>query len=365
MSFIGDPYKFDIFVSYSHGDVDGGDLAKIKRYQQDLIKDLREELEAYPDIGKDLKIFLDQDHRRDQSIDPTVPLGKQLEADVAASAMFLPLITPRYLGSDWCRREREWWFETQAGRKHGTDGRLLNAYIWPDGGKPWPPELKPGGDELLGFCFFDKARAQDEPQPHGWLRGDEKSKGTYDRIVLDLARRAVANMKDQRVLAVERKQAADERAKLNGEAGQAIFLHGRESQRKLWTQVSERLVINHFGVLPGKPEPDEPDAGKRQKIHDTRIETLTTCDAMVILCTDDDDDFDRDLAVVGKHFRQSARERMKSAKSLPCAVVDVAGVAKQNPIRERVASNLGIAWIDGTADPWVPDVRAWLRSAAV
>ena len=282
MSFVGSPYKFDIFVSYSHGDVDGGDLAKIKTYQQNLIADLRAELEAYPGIGKDLKIFLDQDYRKDQSIDPTVPLGKQLEAEVAASALFLPLITPRYLASDWCKREREWWFKTQNDRKHSTDGRLLNAYIWHDEGKPWPQELKPGGDELLGFCFFDKARAQDEPQPHGWLRNDEKSKGIYDRIVLDLARRTFANLKQLRILAAERLQVETERAKLNGDSGQAIFLHGRESQRKVWSEVSERLVVNHFGVLPGKPEPDEPDAGKRQKIHERRIETLTTCDAMVI-----------------------------------------------------------------------------------
>ena len=54
---------------------------------------------------------------------------------------------------------------------------------------------------------------------------------------------------------------------------------------------------------------------------------------------------------------------MKDAKSLPCAVVDVAGVAKQNPLRERVANNLGIAWIDGTADPWIPEIQDWLRSA--
>ena len=46
MSFVGDPFRHDIFVSYSHGDVTGSGDSKLKRWSGAFARELESELRA-------------------------------------------------------------------------------------------------------------------------------------------------------------------------------------------------------------------------------------------------------------------------------------------------------------------------------
>ena len=46
MSYVKDPFKHDIFVSYSHGNVDGTDDSALKAWSQGFVKVLEAELKT-------------------------------------------------------------------------------------------------------------------------------------------------------------------------------------------------------------------------------------------------------------------------------------------------------------------------------
>ena len=70
VSYVGKPFEHDIFVSYSHGDADGTGDSKLKQWSQAFARELESELNTDPRLAGTIRIFLDQDHRPSQSIDP-------------------------------------------------------------------------------------------------------------------------------------------------------------------------------------------------------------------------------------------------------------------------------------------------------
>ena len=84
MSFLGEPFKHDLFVSYSHGDFDGSGKSNLKTWSQAFVRELEGELRQHPKF-RELKIFLDQHHRPDQGLDPMEALTEQLRDEIGAA----------------------------------------------------------------------------------------------------------------------------------------------------------------------------------------------------------------------------------------------------------------------------------------
>src|SRR5688572_17341606 len=114
MSYVGDPFKHDVFVSYSQGDAAGDGDSRLKQWSQAFARELQAELRVYPDLGRDLSVFFDQSARPGNGIDPVAHLTVQLQEAARASAMLLILMSPHYLQSNWCAAERDWWKENRA-----------------------------------------------------------------------------------------------------------------------------------------------------------------------------------------------------------------------------------------------------------
>ena len=123
MAYVGAPFEYDIFVSYSHGDVDATGESKIKQWSQAFVRELESEFRALPKFGQAVRIFLDQHHRPSQGIDPLSPLTEQLQSDITRAAIFIVLMSPHYLDSKWCQDEREWWHSKQAALSLATEGQ--------------------------------------------------------------------------------------------------------------------------------------------------------------------------------------------------------------------------------------------------
>ncbi len=364
MAYVGEPFAYDIFVSYSHGDEDGTDTSRLSQWSKGFARELESELKAFPQLGREFRIFLDQHRRPSQGTDPLAPLSEQLRSDIERSAMLVVLMSPHYLASKWCQDEREWWCQKQRELGLPLDDRIAVVRVWKTNPTPpWPESLVDGrGCPLVGFWFYDREQAELLPQPFEWPEPRPDSKNPFRKELLVLVGRLALKLEEIRRRLDERARAQAVAARLQSKGGQVVYLHGRGEHARSWDRVADALSQGGLVVLPGEPDPVVNDARRIQEIRHRRIETMSGCDALLLVATDDGRAVDADLVVVGRLDRNSARAM--SNQPLPCALLDVAGPSIRTPQRQNAARSLNIDWIDATREPWTPAVQGWLLSAA-
>jgi hypothetical protein len=364
LAYVGEPFRHDIFVSYSHGsDVDGEGTHR--GWSLAFVRELEREMRADRAFRDTLSLFVDSQGKSGQRIDPMSPLTDQLTAHAAGAALLLVLLTPDYQASDWCRAEREWWWAQQRRNGVAPEGRVGMVRAWPVPaewpGGAWPPELSDGaGQPLVGWRFHaGDGRAA---RPLGWTQwqvgfspdvreslltvvGELLQK--LDGIKADLERQATVRADAQR---------------LADAAGQTLYVHGRADRATDWERAAVALADGGYAVLPGEPDPVERDAVRQEAIRQQRVETLTACDALVLVGSQDGRAIDADLIVVGKHDRHSARARCN--KWLPCALLDTVGPPVATSVRRNTARIVQTDWLDATTIPAVTLVRQWLTDKA-
>ena len=365
MSYVGAPFEHDIFVSYTHGDVSGDGESLLKQWSQSFARALGRELQALPNFGS-VDLFLDEGARQEQSVDPMARLSEQLQQHVAKSAIVTALVSPQYLGSRWCEKERTWWSEHQVELQLPFDTRLALARIWPLGDRDtWPALfLDREGNPLVGFCFYDKANAELRPQPYEWPEVERNSKGPFRDELLNMVGWLRVKLNDLKARLAERERAREEAKKLSG-GGQLLYLHCRADQLDSWGTVVAKLQQNDFAVMPSEPEVIDRDPAHQEERKRTRLQIMQGCDALLLLASADGRAVDADLVVIGRQERQLARAASK--RLLPCALLDVVGQPIATAQRKGNARALQVDWIDGTAGSWVPDVQRWLvaKSASI
>jgi hypothetical protein len=362
LAYAGEPFVHDIFVSYSHGDAEGTGQSRLKQWSQGFAGELEAELRTLDKFGRDVRVFLDQHHRAGQGIDPMSALTEQLRGDIRDTALLVVLMSPHYLRSQWCRDERDWWCEAQRVRGLPADGRIAVARIWPTS-EAWPDALNDGrGQPLVGFCFYDKANAELRPQPYEWPEPNRDSRDPFRKELLTLVGWLSLKLDEMRRRLQEQRSARDSAAKLAAPAGQVVYLHGRAEYAKAWERAAEALGRSGLVVLPGEPDPVVSDMKRMQEMRARRVQTMSACDALLLVGSEDGRTVDADLVVVGRQDRNSARAL--SNQLLPCALLDGAGAAVATPQRKGAARSLNVEWIDATSDPWTPAVQTWLHDVA-
>lgn len=359
MPFVGDPFRHDVFVSYSHGDVQGDGASPLKQWSQSFVQELRRELQF--EINAAIDIFIDESARPGQGVDRMAPLSDDLNTKIGAAAILLVLMSPQYLGSVWCGKELDWWVAAQAdtGIAHAT--RIAVARVLPTGDAEWPKLLTDdAGNPYVGTHFFDRA-TEVGARPFGWPIVTSATAGPFRDAAVAFAGTIQARLREiQRELELRRKR-VEEIARLKAGTGQAIYLHGRESQQDVWQRVRTELIDFGYGVFPLKPEPVDIEPKKIRERAARRIGIMQSCDAVLLLGTDDSEALEGDLPSIGRFDRGLAIEN--SNRLLPCSVVDTAGLVGRDPALKRIAANLRVDWIDATIPQWTPRVQAWLREA--
>jgi hypothetical protein len=239
MSILGEPFKHDLFVSYSHGDFDGSGESNLKKWSQAFARELETELRQNRRF-RELKIFLDQDHRPGQGVDPMTALTDQLKADIGAAGLIVVLMSPDYLASKWCADERDWWVECQEEHGLGLDGRIAIARIWPTE-EPWPKAfVDERGEPLVGFTFYDLKRAASHPWPHGWPDPTD-AKGAFRTALLEMVGRMWQSLKAVHEQLEEQRRRNAEADRLAAKAGQVLYLHGRKAHAEPWGHARRTL----------------------------------------------------------------------------------------------------------------------------
>lgn len=362
MSFVGNPFRHDIFVSYSHGDVQGDGQALLKQWSQGFVRELERELKAFPDIGGHISLFRDEDHRPGHGIDPMAPMSDTLQQEVAASAILAILMTPQYLGSKWCRQELEWWTEAQKVHGLAHEDRIAVARVWPTE-TAWPAGLiDRDGNPYIGQHFYERAKAEIRPQPFSWPNVTNETMGPFREALLDFVGHLRVRLREIRKELESREARESERQRLAARAGQVLYLHGRNVHAPAWDRVHRELEDGGYTVFPLQPEEVASDPRRIRETQMERIARMSACDAVLLLGTDDEPALQTDLVVVGRLDRHEAIAR--SNRSLPCGVIDTAGVVRQQPVWSRKAKSIGVDWFDASSSPWTPLLQTWLEGAA-
>ncbi len=157
-----DGFKHDLFVSYAHGDnIPRG------RYPLGWVTKLREEIEAeVQELGlRDFSLFMDY-----QGLASNFPLSDQLMQAIKDSAVLLVVLSPAYISSEWCQREKNAFLKEISPKS----GRVFVAEKHPPKADPAPPEL----EGLLGIRFYGKGAdgllLQFSPDDDEFLRAVKK-----------------------------------------------------------------------------------------------------------------------------------------------------------------------------------------------
>lgn len=135
--------KSDVFVSYAHIDNEPlipGDSESC--WVASLVAQLRAQLSTK--LGRRAEVWLDPLLRRHG------PFPDEIQPAVAGASALLIVVSPSYLESEWCRRERELFVEATGGMDSAS-GRLFVVHKEQVARADMPVEFR----QLLGYTFYD------------------------------------------------------------------------------------------------------------------------------------------------------------------------------------------------------------------
>src|SRR5215470_1468662 len=129
-------HDHDVFVSYAHLD-NQGESAWVTTLVRHLDTEVRQRLGT-----KDLKIWIDHD------IDGSHPLTPEIMQAIRRSATILLILSPSYIASEWCVRERNTFLGVA--RDCVPEGRIFIVRCRDIDPQLLPPEFC----DLIGFKFW-------------------------------------------------------------------------------------------------------------------------------------------------------------------------------------------------------------------
>jgi hypothetical protein len=355
MTSLAPEFMHDVFMSYSHGDPAKTGDALLKRWSEAFHDRLCRELRSLPD-WPDADVFMD-----DGSLDRGDELEAQLRKAVVQSALFVVLMSPHYLRSEACKREREYWFDKIKSECYPEiASRQLIARVWPlaDNGA-WPREFcDEKGQPPLGVWFHEQPGNQNLTRPFGWKSSEDPA---FIEAVVALAGDVSVRLQKLRKSIERKREAALNIEKLRAATGQAIYLYARGDDAPRWESACNELLGAGYGMVPDAPDltPDRLLVSD-QKSDSTR--TLLACDGLLLVPGKNPSHLASDLVVVGHRWRNSAKATSK--KPLPCAVLDFDRLAEAKPFLQKSARNMQVDWIDASSSDWVSGVRTWLNATA-
>jgi hypothetical protein len=340
MSYLAPDYEHDVFVSYSHGFLSESGSSRLKEWSRRMIQLLEGEIkDLQPDL-EPLKIWMDP------QLDPTQHLTAELRDTVSRSAILMVLMSPRYLRSQWCSDELEW-FQAQVADRRDCAGRVFVVRAVPTDEDKWPKFIRDErGHVIPGFWFHPpNARNGGVSEPYGWHNPDQPE----FLAALSTLRTALIGRLDY--LKSRQTQAAAAAAKPRS-AMPRLYLHARPQDATARDTIAEQLrAAGYFVTAPSPSAATDLASDIRESI--ARRNVMKMCDAMLMVRAQDDYGFIADLMTI----RDECEEvREAHGKSLSGAVVDLVGT----PLPE--ARQLDLHTFDATAPAWTEKLAAWLAA---
>jgi hypothetical protein len=130
-------YTYDIFISYCHSDNETL-FNEVTGWIENFCDNLKPCLLKLTG-KKDVAIWWDKDRLKGNTY-----FDESIETAVESSAILLCLNSHLYLNSDYCKQERELFYnhaKTESGIKIGEDSRILNVLLYNIPYQEWPAEF--------------------------------------------------------------------------------------------------------------------------------------------------------------------------------------------------------------------------------
>lgn len=147
-------FDCDVFVSYAHADNEGPHGERAGGWVEALAEELQLNINRRLVLPKDtVKVFTDYE------LPTNKPITPELLTRVRGAAVLLVVMSPYYLASDWCRRERGAFL--QVARDRIAQGRVFIVKYLDVDRRQWPVEFGDlEGDE---FGMFDPEIREKRP----------------------------------------------------------------------------------------------------------------------------------------------------------------------------------------------------------
>lgn len=178
------PEHADIFVSYAwENDKPGPGLKTgwVSFFFDFLVLGLAQKLGS----TRDFSIFIDRKMPSNTRLTP------ELEAQVRTSALLLPILSPSYLGSDWCKLELATFLDEEARRATGSRSRIFAVEYE----RVEPPA---GVKDLLRKRFWTEDPVSQETRVLGFPELLPADKERYYDILNDLCNDIASELKLQK-----------------------------------------------------------------------------------------------------------------------------------------------------------------------
>ncbi|HET7113199.1 MAG TPA: TIR domain-containing protein [Pyrinomonadaceae bacterium] len=141
------PHKYDIFISYGH--LDDEDPAGDVKGWVDLL------VERLPRLVSNNLGYLPAVWRDDRSLRGNDLLTAAISEGVTTSLLLIPIVSPRYVQSDWCRRELEAFCQSEppagAPAFRSRIFKVIKTPLLFHLAKKEPESLR----ELIGYSFYE------------------------------------------------------------------------------------------------------------------------------------------------------------------------------------------------------------------
>lgn len=250
MSYIGDPYEYDVFVSYPHavealrGDSTLRDWSR--KVARNILSLVRMSLAGEPD-GEGFEYYLD-----DREVS-AAPLTDTLEEAVRKSAVLVILMSPFY--RSWCLKELDWFLDTAR-----SDGRGFRQCVLLEVKQTrddlWPGQLR----DTAGEPLFRKRLTDEAGDPLGYDHFlNTSTLPAMNGLLKDIA----IEIRDK--LVHERKRREAERALVRSKVytrplfgedapdNLVIYLQAEPADTPVWSSRRESLKSARAVVLPAEP----------------------------------------------------------------------------------------------------------------
>jgi hypothetical protein len=342
MSYLKPHFDPDIFVSYSHGNPQGGQ-APLRDWTRDLVSRLKAGLRALQTEFDDLQVWMDPD------VDPTAYLTDELKEKAGGCGILMIVMSNRYLESSWCKDELGW-FQSQVEARPVGSGRVFVLRAQKTDESHWPEFLRDTrGHAMIGFTFHDSEA--DEP----WGFQLDKPGDEYFRALSGLRVWLTRRLRETRDRAHQAQVQARAATATQRVGPRLIYLHAPPGADLVRADVEQALKSH--GI-----EPVTASAGASSGLGDWQIESrkrvgmAKQCEALALLRVNDDR-FEEDLLGICVNER---KEMTGPRGLLSCAVLDKTGESLPT-----YAASFGIERFDVNGADWPSGFRRWLDATRV
>jgi TIR domain len=343
LSYVGEPFDYDVFVSYAHAEVETN-APLIRNWSRHVAEQLRDLLATALNVegpsGSEIQVFLD-----DRVLATGQPLTQTLRDKVRRSALLLVLMSPLYPRKDWCLHELKWFFEqtAQDGRSHEHCTVLR---IQPLADDAWPQFLRDERGKPVLFLDFadpDTSLPINVTNPKAPELGDALLKPFIElKGKLNALRKLLAARRRMTLSVTQRP--ADR---------PVIYLDASPEEETLWQglkgDLREVAIVRPANLAPASGDADPLDR-ERQK---QRQLQFASSDGLVLLHASRGSWLEHAVAT----NYNDRRLLLQRDRNLPWAILDRVGA------RPPVADDYEVPCVPATSDGWQQELLAALGLA--